>query len=190
MYICLFTCASTRAVHLDIVQDLTVESFLLAFRRFVSRKSLPRKMLSDNSSTYLTAAEDLQKLFESDTLKVTLGCQNITRYFIPKHAQWYGTFWECLIELTKQAIKKTLARAFITLPQLETIMVEIEAILNNRPLTYVSSDISDPEPLTPSHLLYGRRIQSVPNPLNDPEEIEDPMYISGDGVRKQAERHA
>ena len=68
VYICLFTCASTRAVHLEIVQDLTVESFLLAFRRFFSRKSLPRQMLSDNASTYLAAAEDLQKLFESDTL--------------------------------------------------------------------------------------------------------------------------
>ena len=66
MYICLFTCASTRAVHLEIVQDLTVESFLLAFRRFSSRKSLPRQMLSDNTSTYLAEAEDLQKLFESE----------------------------------------------------------------------------------------------------------------------------
>ena len=63
---CLFTCASTRAVHLEIVQDLTVESFLLAFRRFSSRKSLPRQMLSDNTSTYLVAAEDLQKLFMAD----------------------------------------------------------------------------------------------------------------------------
>lgn len=188
VYICLFTCASTRAVHLEIVQDLTVESFLLAFRRFASRKSLPSKMLSDNASTYLAAAEDLQKLFESNTLKETLGCQNITWHFIPKRAPWYGGFWERLIGLTKQAIKKTLGRAFITLPQLETIVVEVEAMLNDRPLTYVSSDNSDPEPLTPSHLLYGRRIQSIPCPLDDPGEIEDPTYISGDNMRKRLDR--
>ena len=59
------------------------------------------------------------------------------------------------------------------------IIVEIEAMLNDRPLTYVSSEISDPEPLTPSHLLYGRRIQSIPHPMDDPEEIEDLTYVSG-----------
>ena len=63
-----------------------------------------------------------------------------------------------MIGLTKQAIKKTLGRAFVTLKQLETIIVEIEAMLNDRPLTYVSSDLSDPEPLTPSQLLYDRRL--------------------------------
>ena len=89
-YICLFTCAATRAVHLEIVQDLSVESFLLAFRRFACRKSFPRKILSDNASTYLVVMEDLQKLFKSDTLKETLGYQNITWNFILKRAPWYG----------------------------------------------------------------------------------------------------
>ena len=166
-----------------------MESFLLAFRRFANRKSLPRKMLSDNASTYLAAVEDLQKLFKSDTLKETLGCQNITWHFIPKCAPWYGGFWERLIGMTKQTVKKTLGRAFITLPQLETIVVEIEAMLNDRPLTYVSSDILDPEPLTPSHLLYGRRIQSTPHPLDDPKEIEDPTFANADCMRKQVDRH-
>ena len=188
VYICLFTCASTRAVHLEIVQDLTMESFLLAFKRFASRKSLPRQMLIDNVSTYLAAAEDLQKLFESDTLKETLGYQNITWRFIPKCAPWYSRYWKCLIGLTKQAVKKILGRVFNTLPQLETIVVEVEAMLNNRPLTYVSSDIMDPEPLISSHLLYVRRILSVPHPHDEPEEIEDPTYISGDNVRKQADK--
>ena len=124
-------------------------------------------MLSDNASMYLAAAEDLQKLFESDTLlKETLGHQNITWHFILKHAPRYDGFWVRLMGLTKQAMKKTLERTFITLPQLETIVVEIEALLNDRPLTYVSLDISDPEPLIPSHLLYGRRIQSVCHRLN------------------------
>ena len=146
-------------------------------------------MLSNNASTYLAAAEDLQKLFESDTLKETLGHQNITWHFILKRVPWYSGFWEHLIGLIKQAINKTLGRAFIALPQLETIVVEIEAMLNDRPLTYVSLNISDPEPFTLSHLLYGRRIQSVPHSLDDPEEIEYPTYVSEDSVRKQADRH-
>lgn len=92
VYICLFTCACTRAVHLEIVSDLSVETFLLAFRRFASRKSLPRQMISDNASTYLAVVEELQKLFESNTLKKALAHQNVTWHFIPKRAPWYGGF--------------------------------------------------------------------------------------------------
>ena len=190
VYICLFTCACTRAVHLEIVTDLSVDTFLLAFRRFASRKSLPNQMISDNASTYLAAAEELRKLFESDALKEALTHQNVTWQFIPKRAPWYGGFWERLIGLTKQAVKKTLGRTFVTLPELETIVVEVEAMLNNRPLTYVSSDLTDPEALTPAHLIYGRRIQSVPHTLEDTEEIMDPPYMDDQRMRNQVNTHS
>ena len=70
-----------------------------------------------------------------------------------------------MVGLTKQAIKRTLGRAFVILQQLETIITEIEAMLNDKLLTYISPDLSDPEPLTPSHLLFGRRIRQVPHVL-------------------------
>ena len=57
-------------------------------------------------------------------------------------------------------------------------VVEIESMLNDRPLTYVNSDLQDPQPITPSHLLYGRRIQQVPHMLKDPEEVNDPSYVA------------
>ena len=78
----------------------------------------------------------------------------------------------------KQAIRKTLGRIFISHQQLQTLVVEIESILNDRPLTYVNSDLQDPQPLTPSHLLYGRRIQQVPHKLKDLEEVNDPSYVA------------
>ena len=131
VYICLFTCATTRAVHLDVVSDLTVETFLLAFRRFASRKSLPREMISDNASTYLATTEAIQKLLESEALKGALERRNITWELIPKKTPWYVGFWEHMIGLTKQAVKKTLGRAFISHQQLETIVVEVEAMLND-----------------------------------------------------------
>ena len=86
IYICLFTCATTRAVHLEIVLDMTVESFMLAFRKFTSRRSLPRRMISDNASTYLAAADELQQLFDSPTLKQALEYHGVTWQFIPKRA--------------------------------------------------------------------------------------------------------
>ena len=84
MYICLFTCATTRAVHLEVVTNLSTETFLLAFRRFVSRKSLPQIVLSDNASMYLSAAEELRTLLGSEDLKESFSQRGVTWRFIPK----------------------------------------------------------------------------------------------------------
>ena len=176
VYICLFTCAVTRAVHLEVVTDLTEQSFIQAFRRFVSRKSLPHTMISDNASTYLAAADELKNLFQSTSLKETLGRQGVEWKFIPKRAPWFGGFWERLIGLTKNALKKVLGRSFVSLTSLQTITTEIEAFLNNRPLTYVSSESDDPNPLTPAHLLYGRTIITLPRISVEEGEIDDPDY--------------
>ena len=157
-YLCLFTCATTRAVHIEIVLDLTEHSFILAFRRFISRRSLPQTMLSDNASTYKSAAAEITRLFNSKMVHGKLREHGTVWKFIPNRALWYGGWWERLIGLTKNLLKKTLGRAFIDFDTLHTIVTEIECTLNDRPLTYISTDDKDPEPLTPSHLLYGRRL--------------------------------
>ena len=91
---------------------------------------------------------------------------------------------------TKQAVKKTLGRTFITLQTLETVVVKVESILNERPLTYVSSDISDSEPLTLAHLIYGERIVSIQHPLEDHDENADPSYLSDQDMRKVTSRYS
>ena len=100
--------------------------------------------------------------------------------------------WERLIGLTKMTMKKVLGRTFVSLTSLQTIVTEIEAILNDRPITYMYSDVSDPEPLTPAHLLYGRRIVPLPYPTTDDSEIDDPTYgeTTGTSLRTQVARHA
>ena len=157
---------------LEIVQDLTADTFLMAFRKFVGRRSLPKIMISDNGSTYLSAAEGLRSLMESPTVKEELGRKSVSWRFIPKRAPWFGGFWERLIGLSKTAIKKVLGRRHVSLSILETINVEIEATLNDRPLTFVSSEFGDPEPLTPAHLLHGRRITCLPYELVEMDESQ------------------
>ena len=105
---CLFTCASTRAIHLEVVTDLAEETFMQAFRRFSSRKSLPRIVLSDNASTFMSAADYLKALLETATIRETLGNQGIEWRFIPRRAPWYSGYWECLIGLTKSSLKRHL----------------------------------------------------------------------------------
>ena len=190
VYLCLFTCATTRAVHLEIVQDLTAEMFLLAFRKFAGRRSLPTIMISDNGSTYLSAANELHSLMELSEVKEELGKRGVSWRFVPKKAPWHGGFWERLIGLTKTAIKKVLGRRYVSLSTLETIIVEIEAMLNDRPLTFVSSEYGDPEPLTPAHLLHGRRITCLPHQAVELNELTDPSYGEAAQVRKRAKLEA
>ena len=190
VYICLFTCAVSRAIHLEVVMDLSMECFLYAFRRFASRRSTPRLMLSDNASTYLAAAEELQNLLSSAALAENLSRRGIEWRFIPKRAPWFGGFWERLIALTKAALKKTLGRTHATLESLRTIVVEVEAVLNNRPLTHVSSDISDPVAITPSHLLYGRPIVTLPHHNVEVDEVDDPTYGETTEIQRRAKVQA
>ena len=108
VYVCLFTCASMKAVYLEIVTDLTEVMFLHAFKRFAAHRSLPRLVLSDNASTYKSPAKELSKLFQSATLKDVLMYKGIIWRFIPKRAPWYGGFWERLVGMVKMTLKKTL----------------------------------------------------------------------------------
>ena len=89
--------------------------------------------------------------------------------------------------LTKQAVKKTLGRTFVTLQTFETV-VEIEGMLNDQPL--VLSDNSDPDPRIPAHLIYGRRVVSVPHPVEDPDENADPSCLGDQDMRKVTSRHS
>jgi len=147
-------------------------------------------MLSDNASTYLAAAEELQSLFSLVELAKNLSKKGVEWHFIPKRAPWFGGFWERLIGLTKSALKKTLGRTHATLESLQTIVVEVEAILNNHPLTHCSTDIKDMDLITPSHLLYGRSIISLPYQEVQDDQIDDPTYGNDTDIRKRAKTQA
>ena len=86
----------------------------------------------------------------------------------------------------KASIKKTFGRAHITLLTLQTIVTEVEAVLNDRPLTHISDDITDPQPLTPAHVLHSRRITKLPHQPATVEELQDPDYSNAESVRRDA----
>ena len=128
-----------------------------------NRKSLPRVIISDNSTQFQATSTSLSTLFESETIRKSLSSIGTEWSFNPKRAPCFGGFWERLIELTKTSMKKLIGRSYVTLETLQTVVTEIEAIINDRPLTYVSSCIDDAEQLTSSHLLYWRRMTSLPH---------------------------
>ena len=164
VFVCLFTCASTRAVHLELTQGLSVQSFLMVFRRFASRRGLPSMLISDNAKTFRSASKEIQALSRSQDVLGHLANNRVTWTFIMERAPWWGGFWERLIKLIKRCLKKIVGRSTLTLEELNTVLIEIEAVINARPITYVYDDEESVSyPLTPSQLISGRQITPMPN---------------------------
>ena len=163
-YVCLFTCASTRAVHLELVEDLTVESFIRSFRRFSARRGLPATIISDNAKTFKAASKEVKNLLRTPRLKEYFTLKGVQWKFIVELAPFQGGFWERLIRSVKRCLIKTIGRAMLNYNELHTILVEIEGVINARPLTYVYDDNEGVSyPLTPSHLVNGRNLNRLPN---------------------------
>ena len=163
-YICLFTCCSTRAIHLELTPDLSVNSFLLAFRKFVARRGLPITVISDNVKTFRTSSKEILKIARSKEVNDYLSSKRVTWKFIVERAPWWGGFYERLVRSVKRSLKKSIGRSSLTYDQLSAIIVEIEGIINSRPLTYLSDDqYGVSASLSPSHLINGRRITTISN---------------------------
>jgi len=164
VYVCLFTCASTRAVHLEMVSSLEVNEFISAFRRFSARRGLPATIISDNAKTFKSAAKEVRKLWRSPRLSEYLSLRSVKWKFIVELAPWHGGMWERLVRSTKRCLKKVIGRAMLTYNELYTLLVEVEGVINSRPLTYVSDDTDGiAYPLTPAQLVNGRNLNILPN---------------------------
>lgn len=164
VYVCLFTCASTRAVHLELTRGLNVQDFLLAFRRFASRRGLPATIQSDNAKTFQSSSKEIRKIARSPEVWRYLTDNRITWNFIVEKAPWWGGYWERLVRSIKSPIKKVIGRSTVSYDEMCTLLTEVEAVINARPLTYVYDDEESVSyPLTPSDLIYGRRITMNPN---------------------------
>lgn len=175
-YVALFTCAVTRAIHLELVSDMSTEHFVLALKRFVSRRGLCKVIYSDNAKTFKRADQDLKELWQrikDPQLREFFSEKGITWRFIAERAAWWGGFWERLVRSVKIILRKVLGKAKLHFEELCTMLTEAEAIINSRPLTYVSNDVDQPEPLTPAHFLVGQRLTCLP-PKSFPAEINHP----------------
>ena len=160
-YLVVFTCLTTRAVHLELTTSLSTQHFLLAFRKFVATKSLPSKIYTDNASYFVKGEQVLNKILEEYTVKDYLESNNIRWSFIVPRAPWQGGHYERLIGVVKRTLKRITYKKKLSFDECTTVIKEAEAIVNNRPLCYVSSD-PDQTVLTPNHLLYGRHINLSP----------------------------
>ena len=164
VHVVLFTCAVTRAVHLDLVPDVSSAAFVNCLRRFVSRRGIPKLIISDNAKCFL--GPELRKYTKE---------RDIEWQFIMEKSPWWGGFYERLVQVVKRPLRKILRRSHVTYDELLTIITEIEAVVNCRPLCYLYSDDVE-ETLTPSHLLTGKRLISSTRVF--PGELRDETSTS------------
>ena len=184
VYVVLFTCANTRAVHLELAIGLTTNTILNLFCRFVARRSCSQLMISDNGRYFQLSSSLLHQIMENTRVKRELEERECRWKFIPPKAPWQGGFYERLIVVIKGCLKKTLFKKRVGIEELYTIVAEVESRVNNRPLTYVSDDIDEREVLTPSHLICGRRLKSVPSVTHTLDQ-DDPSYLDHEDLNER-----
>ena len=151
VYILLFTCASSRAIHLELTPNMKSPAFIRGFQRFASRRGTPDEIINDNFKT-----------FKSKEVKRLMTKLSVHQRFILPASPWWGGFYERLVRSVKTALKKILKKALLTFEELQTVLTEVEAVINQRPLCYTSDeDIGDA--ITPNHLIFGRQLRTHPS---------------------------
>ncbi|XP_078801120.1 uncharacterized protein LOC111946770 [Oryzias latipes] len=160
----LFKCMTTRCTHIELLHSLDTDSFLLATRRFIARRGRPHELLSDCGTNFKGGDKELREAFAAMNLqlKEQLSEYQINFQFNPLNAPHFGGVWEREIRSVKAALKVAVGSQTLPEEVLHTVLVEIEGILNSKPIGYASSDIADPDPVTPNLLLMGRRDASLP----------------------------
>ncbi|KAL7849939.1 hypothetical protein SRHO_G00192880 [Serrasalmus rhombeus] len=154
----IFKCLTTRAVYLDLLNTMDADAYLMALRRFIARRGTPAELWSDQGSNFKGGERELKEAFASmaPTLQRQLARQRIKFHFNPPAAPHFGGVWERGVRSVKSALYTCVGSQPVPEEVLLTVLLEVEAILNAKPLGYVSADIADVDPVTPNSLLMGR----------------------------------
>ena len=158
---------SIKAVHIELVSDLITEAFLAALKRFFARRGKASHLFSDNAKTFVGANRELREVHSqlaNDTSAIIrdyLTREQVTWHFIPPRAPHFGGIWEAAVKSMKKHLLKIIGNQLLTFETMNTYLIEIEAILNSRPITPISSNPNDLAALTPSHFLIGDVLTST-----------------------------
>ncbi|XP_051992616.1 uncharacterized protein LOC127650972 [Xyrauchen texanus] len=160
----IFKCLTTRCIHLDLLHSMDTDSFLMALRCFISRRGKLFELISDQGTNFRGGNRELQEAFAAlePAVRQKLSEQSISFQFNPPHAPYFGGAWEREIRSVKSCLQVVLKDQVVSEEVLSAVLVEVEGILNSKPLGYVSSEVSDMDPVTPNLLLMGRRDASLP----------------------------
>lgn len=167
-YICLFVCLTTKAIHIELASDLSTDSFLAAFKRFISRRGPVSFIYSDNGTNFVGAKAQLDEMYKLLVSNNFISAWNdeLTKYriiwkMIPPRAPHFGGLWESNIKSVKTHLNRVIGAQILTYEEMLTVLNQIECLMNSRPLCLLSAD-PNPEILTPAHFLMSTPLQYLP----------------------------
>ncbi|GBM81689.1 hypothetical protein AVEN_92818-1 [Araneus ventricosus] len=168
VYVVIFVCMATKAVHIDFVSDLTADAIIATLKRFFARRGKSSILFSDNATNFTGASAELKRLHKlvirNETIANLLASEGIKWKFLPPRAPNFGGLWEAGVKYFKYHLKRVVGSSKLTLEEFLTVIVQIEGILISRPLTPLSTDTDDFQVLTPGHFLIGKPINAIPEP--------------------------
>ncbi|XP_054272649.1 uncharacterized protein LOC128992929 [Macrosteles quadrilineatus] len=170
-YICVFVCMATKALHLELVTALSTDAFMAAFRRFISRRGLPEQVYSDCGTNFRGAANRLRELgiwYSNQTTQEEI-LQQTTKLdvkwnFNPPYSPHFGGLWESAVKSTKTHLRKIAGETALTYEEWSTLLTQVEAVLNSRPLCPLSASPEETNFLSPGHFLVGCPLVAPPEP--------------------------
>lgn len=167
-YICVFVSLTVKAVHLELVTDLTSEAFLACLRRFIARRGIPSLVCSDNGTNFVGAARELKELYQFLKYPTYRSSLKMKLHGNLSHREPH-TLEEAAVKSVKYHLRKILGDVKLTYEEFSTVLAQIEACLNSRPLAALPDD-DGIEALTPGHFLIGKPLTALPD-LSTPESI-------------------
>jgi Family of unknown function (DUF5641)/Integrase zinc binding domain len=167
-YFCVFVCLAVKAIHLEAVTDLTTEAFIATLKRFISRRGLPSTLYSDCGTNFVGARNELQTFLQSaehnQQICDSMSSRGIKWLFNPPGAPHQGGLWEAAVKSTKYHLRRVIGQHTLTISEFITLLCQVEACLNSRPLCPISPDPEDFDVLTPGHFIVGGPLTALPEP--------------------------
>ncbi|XP_063994494.1 uncharacterized protein LOC135172057 [Diachasmimorpha longicaudata] len=168
-YICLFVCFATSATHLELVTDLTADGFIAAYKRFTARRGICATLTSDRGLNFIGAEKELRQIIhqassESATIRNWLATNGTEWRFNPPYSPHMGGKWEAAVKSTKHHLRRVIGTSTLTYEEFTTLLTQVEAILNSRPLCPINNDPQDTTALTPGHFIIGGSLTAIPEP--------------------------
>ena len=168
-YIILYTCSLTRGLHLEFLPNMNCDEIFLSFKRYIAARGRPSKVISDNGKTFVAASKWIKRIRQNEKMQDYLAQHSIRWQFNLSRASWWGGIFERMVGIVKSALYKATGAAKLTFKEMQDVLLDVQLVINNRPLSYCEDDIQLPT-LTPNMLIFGKANYLPEEQLS---EIED-----------------